>query len=140
MYKPHSFGSQASNDALLQPYVSDIVKEFKANGNFDQFRKELVCEIVSQVLNRSIFHCSSINATNSSCNSVFCCYSYSKSDFSNLNRQVGEFVQNIMKDSLYANPSIKKSDVKDAIRQKLNACAKAPRYTFYFKLFNKTNH
>ena len=36
------------NEANLKNSIADIVKEFKANGNFDQFRKDSFSEIISQ--------------------------------------------------------------------------------------------
>lgn len=38
------------NESNVKPYTFDLVKEFKANGNFDRFRRECFNEIISQVI------------------------------------------------------------------------------------------
>jgi hypothetical protein len=44
----HTHKMHETNEANLDKPSSDIVKEFKANGNFDQFRKDCFTEITSQ--------------------------------------------------------------------------------------------
>jgi hypothetical protein len=38
------------NESNIKPYTFDLVKEFKANGNFDRFRRDCFNEIISQVI------------------------------------------------------------------------------------------
>jgi hypothetical protein len=37
-------------ESNIKSYTLDLIKEFKANGNFDRFRRECFNEIISQVI------------------------------------------------------------------------------------------
>ena len=80
---------QLDENSLNKP-ISDIVKEFKANGNFDQFRKDCFAEITAQ------------------------------SSFQTLSKSVDDMVQKFLREQ---NQSLRKNEMRDLLRRKLNEYA-----------------
>lgn len=46
----HNLQLKIITESNIKPYTFDLVKEFKANGNFDRFRRDCFNEIISQVI------------------------------------------------------------------------------------------
>ncbi|RMZ99089.1 biorientation of chromosomes in cell division 1-like 1 [Brachionus plicatilis] len=77
------------NQQNLKPVVSDVIKEFKADGHFDRLRKDCFSEITSQQL------------------------------FKNLNKNIEDYVKKFLEDQEKLGIPLRKNDTRDTLRRKL---------------------
>lgn len=99
------------SDANCKTEILDIIKSLKANGSFDQFRKDCFAEILTQVTYSYMF--------------IFLLKIYiifnlhlQKQTFQNLKKTVEEFVVNYLND-LKPNSQTKKTVLRDNVRRLL---------------------
>ncbi len=103
----------------MEPYltesslIADIVKEFKATGNFDQLRKEYYSEITSQVSTK-------LNTPQVRIK-IFINFVYLnpfQQSFQNLNKSIESFINNLLNDKRQNN-NLRKNDLRDLVKRKL---------------------